>query len=214
MAAKPEELEQPAEEFYVKTFEFPAGFMTQYEPSLIIGEPTHQALAEGFPVGKRFKSRPVIRVSDANPVQLGHLHRADGRWRVYAFADGGFGSTPALDAWADWWANAEDSPANAHTPEGLDKNALFDVKVIYQAPYTAVNTPDVPAAFKPIVGPFELVNVNEIFAADADDDIFDVRELSRDGVVVVVRPDQYVAHVLPLSATQELADFFRPIFTV
>jgi len=24
----------------------------------------------------------------------------------------------------------------------------------------------------------------------------------------VVRPDQYVAHVLPLSATAELADFF------
>ena len=30
----------------------------------------------------------------------------------------------------------------------------------------------------------------------------------RDGVVVVVRPDQYVAAVLPLSATDELAAFF------
>ena len=35
------------------------------------------------------------------------------------------------------------------------------------------------------------------------------RELSRDGVVVVVRPDQYVAAVLPLSATAELASFFE-----
>src|SRR5690606_23317419 len=34
MAAKPEELEDPSylEEFYVKTAEFPAGFMTQYAP--------------------------------------------------------------------------------------------------------------------------------------------------------------------------------------
>ena len=39
-------------------------------------------------------------------------------------------------------------------------------------------------------------------------DIFDARGLSRDGVVVVVRPDQYVAAVLPLEATDELADFF------
>jgi phenol 2-monooxygenase len=29
---------------------------------------------------------------------------------------------------------------------------------------------------------------------------------------VVVRPDQYVAHVLPLDAYEELAAFFRPIF--
>jgi phenol 2-monooxygenase (NADPH) len=29
--------------------------------------------------------------------------------------------------------------------------------------------------------------------------------------VVVVRPDQYVAHVLPLDAHQELTDFFAGI---
>jgi phenol 2-monooxygenase (NADPH) len=28
---------------------------------------------------------------------------------------------------------------------------------------------------------------------------------------VIVRPDQYVAHVLPLTATDELAAFFAPI---
>ncbi len=30
---------------------------------------------------------------------------------------------------------------------------------------------------------------------------------------MVVRPDQYVAHVLPLTATDELAAFFRPILS-
>lgn len=39
-------------------------------------------------------------------------------------------------------------------------------------------------------------------------DIFDERGLSRHGVVVVVRPDQYVAAVLPLTATADLASFF------
>ena len=31
------------------------------------------------------------------------------------------------------------------------------------------------------------------------------------GAVVVVRPDQYVAHVLPLDAHGQLADFFAGI---
>ena len=44
------------------------------------------------------------------------------------------------------------------------------------------------------------------------DDIFAERGLSRDGVVVVVRPDQYVAAVLPLQAHEELATFFAQSF--
>ena len=88
MAKRPEDFESPSEleDFYVKTAEFPAGFMTQYQPSMIVAKPTHQQLAAGFPIGKRFKSAPVIRVADGNPVHLGHHHRADGRWRIYAFA--------------------------------------------------------------------------------------------------------------------------------
>lgn len=35
----------------------------------------------------RFHSAPVIRLADAQPVELGHVARADGRWRIYAFAD-------------------------------------------------------------------------------------------------------------------------------
>jgi phenol 2-monooxygenase len=38
--------------------------------------------------------------------------------------------------------------------------------------------------------------------------VFAERGLSRDGVLVIVRPDQYVAHVLPLTARAELAEFF------
>uniref|UniRef100_UPI001C2FB6D1 hypothetical protein n=1 Tax=Stenotrophomonas sp. GbtcB23 TaxID=2824768 RepID=UPI001C2FB6D1 len=40
-------------------------------------------------------------------------------------------------------------------------------------------------------------------------DIFDMRGIDRDkGCMVVVRPDQYVAHILPLDAHAELAAFF------
>ena len=119
MAKRPEDFESPSEleDFYVKTAEFPAGFMTQYQPSMIVAKPTHQQLAAGFPIGKRFKSAPVIRVADGNPVHLGHHHRADGRWRIYAFAaPAGGDGTSVLDEWADWLANSPEDRRWWRTP--------------------------------------------------------------------------------------------------
>ena len=63
------------------------------------------------------------------------------------------------------------------------------------------------------VGPFGLIDYEKVYATDPADDIFDARGIDRGGAVVVVRPDQYVANVLPLTATSELADFFRPIMS-
>ncbi|MDP9056211.1 MAG: hypothetical protein M3N34_02590, partial [Pseudomonadota bacterium] len=41
------------------------------------------------------------------------------------------------------------------------------------------------------------------------EDIFDLRQVDRQtGSMVIVRPDQYVAHVLPLNAHEELSGFF------
>ncbi|WP_028267761.1 FAD-binding monooxygenase [Arthrobacter sp. MA-N2] len=233
MAKKPEEFENPSEleDFYVSTAEFPAGFMTQYAPSQLIAEPAHQGLATGFTIGKRFKSAPVVRVCDTNPLQLGHQAKADGRWRIYVFAD----AAPAVTAqqetaqqrtaqqetahgapvadFAEWIANSPDSPLAA-TPSGADRDAWFDVKVIYQQDHTGVDIGAVPSAFKPQVGPFKLSYLENVYATDPTADIFELRGLDRGGVVVVVRPDQYVANVLPLTATAELAAFFAPILRV
>ena len=41
-----------------------------------------------------------------------------------------------------------------------------------------------------------------------------LRGIDRGGAVVVVRPDMYVANVLPLTATAELAAFFRQMLLV
>jgi len=219
MATKPEDLTVPLEDFYTQTAEFPAGFMTQYPPSMLIGEATHQSLATGFPIGKRFKSAPVVRVADANPVQLGHHHRADGRWRVYAFADaasanGAAVSSAAVDAWAEWIRRSPDSPLLAHTPSGSDIDSIFDVKVVYQQAHSEVDLGRVSEAFLPKTGPFGLIDYEKVYAADPENDIFEQRGISHEGTVVVVRPDQYVAHVLPLSATDELAAYFRQMLLV
>ncbi|MGH3706298.1 MAG: 3-hydroxybenzoate 4-monooxygenase, partial [Agromyces sp.] len=69
-----------------------------------------------------------------------------------------------------------------------------------------------PEVFRPKTGPLALMDWEKVFAAAPSfwcrTDIFEERGISRNGAVVVVRPDGYVAHVLPLSATEELAEFF------
>ncbi|GAA2173833.1 FAD-dependent monooxygenase [Arthrobacter parietis] len=210
MAKKPEEFEDPTEleNFYVRTMEFPAGFMTEYSPSMIVAEAIHQELATGFPVGKRFKSAPVVRVCDTNPLHLGHHATADGRWRIYVFADEPLPGNPSkVTNFAEWLTNSPESPLAA-TPEGADLDAWFDVKVIYQQDHQSIDINAVPAVFKPEVGPFKLNYLEKVFGTDQAEDIFELRGLDRGGVVVVVRPDQYVANVLPLTATAELGEFF------
>jgi phenol 2-monooxygenase len=210
MARKPEEISDPHElaTFYLGTAEFPSGFMTQYGPSIVTAGVEHQSLAPGFPIGKRFKSVEVVRVCDGNVVHLGHHARADGRWRVYAFADE---AGTALEDWATWMAS-HDAPIARHTPAGADVDAVFDVKVVYPRPFEEIDITRAPALFTPRTGPLELTDWEKVYASGpsawTSADIFAERELSRDGVVVVVRPDQYVAAVLPLTATAELSAFF------
>ncbi|WP_137844412.1 FAD-dependent monooxygenase [Microbacterium sp. 2FI] len=214
MARKPEEISDPQDlaTYYLATAEFPSGFMTQYGPSMIVADADHQALAPGFPLGKRFQSVQVVRVCDGNVVHLGHHAKADGRWRIYAFADAPAAGEPsALGEWAAWLGSPE-GPIARHTPVGADADAVFDVKVIYQQSFDDVDITRSPGVFLPQTGPLGLTDWEKVYAAGLTGwnsaDIFVERGLSRDGVVVVVRPDQYVAAVLPLSATADLSAFF------
>jgi len=67
-----------------------------------------------------------------------------------------------------------------------------------------------PAAGK---GKFGLIDHEKMFCPDPKtDDTFDTRGVFREtGCMVVVRPDQYVSHVLPLHGHEALADFFAEI---
>ncbi|UNK69985.1 FAD-dependent monooxygenase [Microbacterium sp. H1-D42] len=206
MARKPEEISDPQElaTFYLGTAEFPSGFMTQYTSSMITGTDAHQALAAGFPLGKRFKSAEVVRVCDGNVTHLGHHAKADGRWRVYAFGDR---TGTRLNAWAERVA-----PLLAtYTPSDADVDSVFDVKAIHQQAFEELEVTTAHELFAPKSGPLGLTDWEKVYAAGpskwTDTDIFEARELSRDGVVIVVRPDQYVAAILPLDAVDELGEY-------
>ncbi|MBP2399148.1 FAD-binding monooxygenase [Glutamicibacter protophormiae] len=214
MAATPEELEgqEGVAEFYVRTAEFPAGFMTEYQPSELTAANEFQHLATGYPVGKRFKSAEVMRLGDSNPVHLGHHHRADGRYRIYVFADQApAGAASPVAQLSDWLLGSEDSPLLRFTPAGADIDSIFDVKVVYRQDYTTINLNDAPAVFRPACGEFGLMDYQKVYTALEGNDIFAQRGISEEGAIVIVRPDMYVANVLPLQATDALRDFFTPV---
>lgn len=192
---------------------FTAGVGTHYRPSLICGGSDHQSLAAGFVVGTRFHSAPVVRLADAKPVHLGHAAKADGRWRLYLFAPAnaaGQADSP-LHALCHFLETSPDSPVRRFTPRGQDIDAIFDIRAVFQEAYRDIEWDTVPALLRPHKGRHALRDYAKVFCADhkAGPDVFDLRKIQRtQGALVVVRPDQYVAQVLPLDAHEELTRFF------
>jgi phenol 2-monooxygenase len=208
----PEEFQQ----YFITQGRFTAGVATKYGPSMITAEPLFQHLAEGFPVGMRFHSAKVTRLADAKPVHLGHAARADGAWRLYVFADRAHpaSSNSRFRDLCDYLASGA-SPISRHTPKDADPDSVIDVRAIVQQGHNEVEVDQLPTVMLPKKGDFGITDYEKVFCPDpAAEDIFDLRGINRDtGCVVIVRPDQHVAHILPLHGHQALSDFFARILT-
>ena len=200
--------------YFVAQGRFTAGVATRYAPSMITAESTSQDLAAGFPVGMRFHSAPVVRLADAKPLHLGHVARADGAWRLYVFADRADPTSPDSRARAlcEFLAS-EASPIARFTPKGADPDSVIDVRAVFQQGHRDLAVDALPPVLLPRKGRLGLVDYEKAFCPDPGrGDVFDLRGVDRDrGCVVVVRPDQYVAHVLPLDAHEALVDFLAGI---
>jgi phenol 2-monooxygenase len=204
--------------YFVRHGRYTAGTATHYRPSVISGEATHQHLAEGLTIGMRLHSAPVIRLADAKPVHLGHVVKADGRWRIFAFAGADDPVAPGsgIRALCDFLAEARESPVRKYTPAGEDIDAVIDVRAVLQQSHRELAVETMPSFLLPRKGRFGLCDYEKMFCADprSGHDIFTLRGIDRErGCMVVVRPDQYVAHVLPLDGYAPLAAFFDGFMT-
>ena len=152
-------------------------------------------------------------MADAKPVHLGHVGKADGRWRIFVFAgrgrSGGAGSR--IRALCDFLADSAIPGPEIHAARTQDIDAVIDVRAVFQQAHRELAIEAMPALLLPRKGRYGLQDYEKIFCADlkSGQDIFDMRGIDRDeGCMVVVRPDQYVAHVLPLDGYEALAAFF------
>ncbi|MCZ8261904.1 MAG: FAD-binding monooxygenase [Beijerinckiaceae bacterium] len=201
--------------YFVQHGRYTAGTATQYRPSLLTEDTRHQALAPGFAIGTRFHSAPVIRLADARPMHLGHVAKADGRWRLFAFAgagdDGGpEGGIARLCAFLD----AVGSLLRRVTPPGADADAVIDLRAIFQKPHRALAIERMPAFLLPMTGRLQLRDYEKIFCIDPADgqNIFVNRGVdTARGCVVILRPDQFVSGLFPLDAHAEIGAFLDRI---
>lgn len=200
---------QELQAYFVKSGRYTAGVATHYAPTTVLtAEAIHQDLAKGFTIGTRFHSAPVVRLADAKPVHLGHAARADGAWRVYAFADAGGERLRDLTAYL---SESPDSPVRRFTPTGAYIDSVIDVRAVFQQGHLDLKVEELPSILMPRKGCFGLIDYEKTYCPDLKkgSDIFDLRGIDREkGAMVVVRPDQYVSNVLPLDAHDELAAFF------
>ncbi|GCL62454.1 FAD-dependent monooxygenase [Pseudaquabacterium pictum] len=201
---------------FVQNLPFTCGLTVRYEPGLLTGVATHQDLASGFDIGMRLHSAPVVRLADARPMQLGHCIEADARFRLFLFApagdDGRAGGT--LASLCAWLADDTASPLRRHTAPGEDIDAVIDTRAVFQQGFRALDFNAMPALLRPPVGAYGLRDYEKVFCADQrpEADIFALRGIDRSaGCMVVVRPDQHVALVLPLADRGSLAAYFAGI---
>ena len=204
---------------FVNNLPFTCGLTIQYERSALTGAATHQHLATGFDIGKRFHSAPVVRLADARPMHLGHCIEADARFRLIVFAPMGDAGGPgcAVGRLCDWLEHDADSPLRRHTAPQEDVDAVIDTRAVFQQDFRSLDFNAVPTLLRPHVGRHGLCDYEKVFCADLKrgEDIFAMRGIDRaKGCIVVVRPDQYVGQVLPLQARGELAAYFAAILRV
>jgi len=201
------------QDYFVRHGRYTAGTATHYMPSMLTGVATHQHLARGLAIGKRFHSAPVIRLADAKPVHLGHAAQADGRFRIYAFspADNPAAEGSAIRALCNFLTEARESPVRRFTPVGADIDSVIDVRAVFQQDHRELAVAAMPSLLLPRKGRYGLRDYEKMFCPDikSGQDIFTMRGIDRKaGCVVVVRPDQYVANVLSLSDFAGLASYF------
>ena len=206
------------EKFIARQNGFIAGTSIGYDASYLCCGHEHQALATGFPVGQRFHSAEAVRLADGCPVQLGHLVKADGRWRIFVFADAVSPVTTTAASTGsealrllEFLAHNPQSPLLKYTPAGADIDSVIDVYSVFQQQDLALE--NLPGSLDPVLQPqkgkFGLRDYEKVFQTDAGHDIFSQRGIDRErGCMVIVRPDQHIGALLPLTDQVGLAQFF------
>jgi len=88
---------------------------------------------------------------------------------------------------------------------------MIDVRAVFQQGHHELEIGSMPPLLVPRKGRYGLRDYEKTFSPDlkSGQDIFDMRGVDRQrGCLVIVRPDQFVSHVLPLDSRGELAGFF------
>ena len=163
----------------------------------------------------RFHSAPVY------PAERRQAHapgpRRPGRWRLAALRlrrPHRPGQPGSQDRQLCDFLASDKSRIGRFTPVGAEPDSVIDVRAIFQQGHRDLAVSSMPAVLLPRKGRFGLIDYEKAFCPDpAAGDVFDLRGIDRGCrlLLVVVQPDQYVSHVLPLDVTDDLVAFLAGI---
>lgn len=197
------------EAFMKRQSGFVSGTAIEYFPSFICTGQENQNLATGFKIGQRFHSAEATRIADGRTQHLGHLVKADGRWRIFLFGGAENPTDPTSQAYkfVDYLANDDNSPVKKYTPVNSDIDSVIDTYAVFQQRDLSMH--DLHDYLWPAKGKYGLRDYEKAFHPGDNNDVFDLRGINRTkGCVVVVRPDQHIAAIFPVTAHEQFAEFF------
>ncbi|WP_224404023.1 hypothetical protein [Pseudonocardia sp. ICBG1034] len=88
----------------------------------------------------RFHPAPVVRLADARPMHLGHVARADGAWRLYAFADRTHPADPEFRCECCTSPSSPGLPLRGPSRTRLSRSAPSCNRVTVRSPHTVIIT--------------------------------------------------------------------------
>ena len=200
--------------YFEKQTGFIAGTSIKYNSSLITKRKSkYHNLAKGFKVGERFHSHKVKRLADGRILHLGHINKADIRWRLFIFCNN---SSPLkkqskLTKLMGFIYKSSSSPVVKYTPKNFDIDSIIDVVTVFQHK-NEVSIEQMDDFFTPKKGKYKLRDYEKVFTSIPENDIFKSRIINRrEGCILIVRPDQHIANILSLDCHRSLALFFEKI---
>ncbi|KAI0073054.1 hypothetical protein K474DRAFT_1604014 [Panus rudis PR-1116 ss-1] len=193
---------------------FTSGIGIHYQPSSLPEIPsvintTHQSLAPNQIIGQRILPHVFVRAADARPFELQDLLPADTKWKVVVFTgdvgrDEGSGQLERVKKLAD---ELERVLAKFDKARGAHGWEAFDVLTICATEKERVNYTDLPPVLRSHWSKV-LLDDTDMFGRTGGKG-YEAYGIDRQrGTVLVVRPDGYVANIVPLEGVSELEGYF------
>ncbi|KAF9777961.1 hypothetical protein IL306_004291 [Fusarium sp. DS 682] len=147
-----------AEQFrdmFVEAGWYTAGMATKYQPSILTSPGSDDgSIASRLTVGTRFPSAPVVRLSDARPMQLNKALRADGRWHILVFC-GGERATAALNQVTPYLQNLVQMLGST----GVPADEIVNLALVVKAKRDSLELNELPQVFFPKTGKYSMRRV-------------------------------------------------------
>ncbi|KAL5316890.1 hypothetical protein ACEPPN_015942 [Leptodophora sp. 'Broadleaf-Isolate-01'] len=174
----------------------------------------NQALASNIKIGMRMPSFQVLNQADARPWQFQEMLKSDGRWRIVVFA-GDVSSAKQMERVVNLGAtlSGPKSFIKRFTPVGKKIDSVIDILTIHSAKRAETELHSFPDIFHPFDErdgwDYWKVFVDDVSYHEGFGNAYENYGVDRkDGCVVVLRPDQYVAWVGALEDTDAMDQYF------